>query len=142
MAVFDDLILAGRESASLEYKQSAPWEDLRVGLIRTVLGMSNTRGGGNIVVGVTESQEGTFSADGMNPQHLAAFPSEEDFQAAVNGFAEPFIEPTVDTHSHQGRVFLVVTVPELEEQPILCVKADARLKAGGSMCGQRGSRKQ
>lgn len=130
MAVFDDLILAGRESASLEYKQSAPWSELRVSLIRTVLGMSNTRGGGVIVVGVAEDQDGTFNPDGMSQEHLQGFPLEEDFQAAVNGFAEPFIEPRVDVHEHRGQSFLIVTVPELEEQPILCMKADGRLKAG------------
>lgn len=130
MGVFDDLIVTGRESASLEYKQSAPWDNLRVPLIRTVLGMSNTRGGGNIVVGVAEGQDGAFTAGGVSPEHLDGFPSEEDFQAAVNGFAEPFIEPAVDEHEHQGRTFLVITVPELEEQPILCMKDQGRLKAG------------
>lgn len=128
--MFDELVLVGRESASLEYKRSAPWGELRLGLIRAVLGMANTRGGGNIVVGVTESGDGAFDPSGMSAEHLDDFPSEEDFQAAVNGFAEPFIEPTVDTHRHQGRVFLVLTVPELEEQPILCTRAEGRLKAG------------
>ena len=131
MAAFDDLILAGRESTNLEYKRSAPWQELRIAIIRTVLGMANTRDGGHIVVGVVENSDGTFLAEGVKEEHLETFPTEEDFQAAVNGFAEPFIDPRVNVEQHQGRSFLVVTVLELEEQPILCTKAEGhRLKEG------------
>ncbi len=130
MAVFDDLILAGRESASLEYKRSATWSELRVSLIRTVLGMSNTRNGGSIVVGMVEEEDGTFTPQGLGSDDLGTFPAEEDFQAAINGFAEPFVEPAMDIHEHQGKQFLIVTVPEFEYEPVLCTKAEDRLKEG------------
>lgn len=73
----DALIAAGRESVGLEYKQSAPWSELRVNLIRTVLGMTNTRGGGRIVIGVAE-RDGGYSPDGMSDEHIDAFPKEEE----------------------------------------------------------------
>ena len=130
MAFFDDLILAGRESASLEYKQSAPWEDLRLGLIRTVLGLSNTRNGGTVVIGIAENADGTFSPEGVSPTHLATFPTEEDFRAAVNGFAEPFVEPSVDSHIHEDKAFLVVSVPEFRYEPVLCTRTEGRLREG------------
>ena len=130
MTVFDDLILAGRESTSLEYTRSAPWKDLRLALIRTVLGMANTRGGGNIVIGMTENPDKTFAADGMSQAHWDVFPPEEDFRAAVNGFAEPFIEPRVQRHEPEGKRFLVITVPEFDYEPVLCTKAEDRLKEG------------
>ena len=130
MAEFDDLILAVRESPSLEYKQSAPWKDLRIPLIRTVLGMSNTRGGGHIVVGMVENEDGACHPQGVDPDDLETFPAEEDFQAAVNGFAEPFVEPAMNTHDHDGKQFLIVTVPEFEYEPVLCTKAEDRLKEG------------
>lgn len=130
MVNFDDLILTGHESPTLEYKQSAPWRDLRVSLIRTVLGMANTRGGGNIVLGMTENPDKTFAADGMSQEHWDVFPPEEEFQAAVNGFAEPFIEPRVQRHEPEGKRFLVITVPEFDYEPVLCMKAEDRLKEG------------
>ena len=131
MAPFDDLILAGRESPALEHKQSAQWEELRIALIRTVLGMANTRGGGNIVIGMTELDDKTFSADGMSEEHWSGFPPDEDFQAKVNGFAEPFIEPRLERHEHEGRRFLVFTAPEFEYEPILCTKTEGqRLREG------------
>ena len=85
---FDELIRAGRELTGVEYKRSGTWHDLRVQLIRTVLGMSNTRDGGTIIVGILE-HDGDFIPDGMSDDHLQGFPSQEEFQAAVNGFAEP-----------------------------------------------------
>ena len=123
------LIAAGRESPNLEYKQSAPWDDLRVNLIRTVLGMTNTRDGGAIVVGVAE-RDGAFNPDGMDAGHIASFPTEENLRAAVNGFAEPFVEPLLDEREHDGKRFLVITVPELGQEPVLCRKTEGRLREG------------
>ncbi len=126
----DALIAAGRESAGLEYKRSAPWDDLRVNLIRTVLGMANTRGGGRIVIGVAERDDGAFSPDGMSAEHIDDFPTEENLRAAVNGFAQPFVELLLDECEHDGRRFLVITVPEFEMEPVLCMKAEGRLQEG------------
>ncbi len=131
MVDFDELILTGHESPNLEYKQSAPWRDLRVSLIRTVLGMANTRGGGNIVMGMTEGPENAFTANGISEEHWQNYPPDEDFQAAVNGFAEPFAEPRLEAHQHDGRRFFIVTVPEFEYEPILCMKTESqRLREG------------
>ena len=126
----DGLIARGREAPNLEYKQSTPWSELRVNLIRIVLGMTNTRGGGRIVIGVAE-RDGGYSADGMNDEHIDAFPAEEELRAAVNGFAQPFVEPQLDECEHDGRRFLVITVPEFELEPVLCMKAEGhRLQEG------------
>lgn len=124
------LIAAGRESPNLEYKQSAPWTALRPALIRTVLGMTNTRDGGAIVVGVAE-RDGAFHPDGMSGEHIASFPSEEDLRAMVNGFAEPLVEPLLDEREHDGKPFLVITVPEFDQEPVLCMRAEGdRLQEG------------
>ena len=126
----DALIARGRESVGLEYKQSAPWSELRVNLIRTVLGMANTRGGGRIVIGVAE-RDGGYSPDGMSDEHIASFPTEEDLRAAVNGFAQPFVETLLDECEHDGWRFLVITVPEFEREPVLCMRPDGhRLQEG------------
>lgn len=125
------LIAAGRESANLEYKESAPWSALRVNLIRTVLGMANTRGGGHIVIGVDERDGGAFRPNGMSDEHVDAFPTEEDLRATVNGFAQPFVELLLDECEHDGKRFLVITVPEFELEPVLCMKAEGhRLQEG------------
>ena len=123
------LIAAGRESLNLEYKQSVPWDDLRVNLIRTVLGMTNTRGGGAIVVGVAE-RDGAFHPDGMSGEHIASFPSEEDLRAAINGFAEPLVEPLLDEREHDGKRFLVITIPEFDQEPVLCIRRTCARSCG------------
>lgn len=126
----DALIAAGRESPNLEYKRSAPWNTLRLNLIHTVLGMANTRDGGHIVVGVAE-RDGTFSPEGMSEEHIASFPPDEDFRAAVNEFADPLVEPLLDGCGHDGKRFLVITVPEFDQEPVLCVKMGGdRLREG------------
>lgn len=126
----DALIAAGRESAGLDYKRSESWNALRVNLIRTVLGMANTRGGGRIVIGVDERDGGVFRPDGMSAGHIASFPTEDDLRVAVNGFAQPFVDLLLDECEHDGKRFLVITVPEFELEPVLCMKAEGRLQAG------------
>lgn len=127
----DALIAAGRESAGLEYKRSASWNALRVKLIQTVLGMANTRGGGRIVIGVDERDGGVFNPGGMSDEHIASFPTEEKLRAAVNGFAQPFVDLLLDECEHDGKRFLVITVPEFELEPVLCMKAEGqRLQEG------------
>ena len=126
----DALIAAGRESAGLEYKRSESWNALRVNLIRIVLGMTNTGGGGRIVIGVDE-RDGTFSPEGMSDEHITSFPAEEELRAAVNEFAQPFVEPLLDECEHDGKRFLVITVPEFELEPVLCMKPKGhRLQEG------------
>lgn len=127
------LIAVGRESASLEYKRSAPWDDLRVNLIRTVIGMANTRSGGRIVIGMAERDDGNFSPDGLDDEHIASFPAEEDLRATVNGFAQPFIEPLRDEREYEGKRFLVITVPEFEQEPVLCMKTEGRRLREGAL---------
>lgn len=92
--------------------------------------MANTAGGGSIVVGVAE-REGAFTAEGMTDGHVASFPKEEDFRAAVNGLAEPFVEPRLDIHSHEGKQYLVISTPEFEYEPVICMKTKwGTLEAG------------
>ena len=128
----EDLLAAGRESTNLEYKQSGSWGQLGPALIRTVLGMANTEGGGRIVVGVAE-RNGAFSALGMSEDHLASFPTEDDFRAAVNGFADPFIQPQIDVCEHKDKRFLVISVFEFEHEPVICMKTRGKRLQEGAL---------
>ena len=89
--------------------------------------MSNTRGGGHIVIGVAEDN-GTFNADGMTNANMDSFPTAEDFLAAVNAFAQPFVAAKLDNREHDGKRFIVITVPEFEDIPVLCRKSEKRLR--------------
>ena len=53
------LVEAGHEIRNIEFKQPFKWSDdksiwLRERVIKGILGFSNTKDGGNIVIGVTE----------------------------------------------------------------------------------------
>jgi len=82
------------------------------------------------VIGV-EEQNGRFTPSGVAPDHLARFPTEEDLQAAVKGFAEPFVAVLLDRCEDDGRTFLVISVPEFASEPVLCRKSEGqRLREG------------
>ena len=106
-------IKTGRESASLEYKQSAAWADLSASSHPHVPSGWRTHATAERSSSAWQKGPGgTFSYDGMSDDHLASFPAEEDLVAAVNGFAEPFISLMLERVDTPDGTFLVISVPE------------------------------
>jgi hypothetical protein len=52
-----------QESKSIDFKESAPWNDIKFQIIRTSMAMGNLRDGGIIVVGASE-RESTWELTG------------------------------------------------------------------------------
>lgn len=112
------LLAEGSESTNREYKGPYEWSRLKPKLIETILAMTNTKGGGDIVIGVTELKNGKFREDGMSDEMIKTFPSQEDFIAAVNAFADPHIDFNLYEKTHDKKRFLIVTVPESDTIPV------------------------
>jgi len=120
-----DLILHGREERNLEYKESMSWKeaDDKVKITRCILGMSNIRDGGSIVLGVEDQ---SFEPVGMDPDHFRSF-NQDDVDDFVAERADPFVEIEVTPVPHDGKEFIVIQVKEFEELPVICRK-ETRLK--------------
>ena len=118
-SAIDALIDRGRESPNLEYKQSAPWRDLRLAIVKATLAFANTRGGGYIVIGMKHLGGDQYEAEGMTPGHLAEYTLDQ-MQSFVNGYATPFVSLDAARHEHDGRVFYVIAVDPFEDMPVIC----------------------
>lgn len=111
-----------KEGRHLEYKESHPWEGgFRGKLIKEILGMANTRDGGTIIIGVSETDDG-FVPDGMEPNHLDTY-DEDQIKDKVATRADPFVQFTLSKHKIEGNTFLSVDVEEFEEIPVICRKS-------------------
>jgi hypothetical protein len=66
---FIELIQDGREKRNLEFKQSSPWgsREFKDKITKSVLGLSNIRDGGDIVIGMERSGDDTYEPMG-SPQ--------------------------------------------------------------------------
>ncbi|HXF50748.1 MAG TPA: ATP-binding protein [Dehalococcoidia bacterium] len=124
------LIRSGREERNLEFKEQLDWDNKlqKEKFARTILGMSNLRDGGAIIVGV--AKDGT--PVGM-PEEEALRLNHDLLAPFVNEYAEPYVRFTVTPGTlpeDSQKWFVVVTVEEFDEYPVICKKDGQVLKRG------------
>ena len=87
-------------------------------VVRAVLGMSNRRDGGLIVIGVEETGAG-LNAVGLSADVLATW-TYDLVAEALSNFADPNIVFDLEIRTNHGRSFVVLLVHEFEDIPVIC----------------------
>ena len=123
MSLGDDLpslISAPRESLNIEIKE---WLDLserehRALLAKEIIALAN-HGGGFVVVGFKELEDGTFASAPNRPQDLAAW-SQDKIQGIVAKYIDPKIQCQVSHVSEfeKGEKYPIIVVPGGHRVPI------------------------
>lgn len=116
-----DLIDRGREALWLEYKQSAPWDELKLKVSKAALAFANTRDGGYLVIGMRDLGNDHYEATGMTAEHLGTY-GLDDVQAQVNRYADPDVSLDCAVREHNGKRFYVIAVDEFRDVPVVCTK--------------------
>jgi len=118
-------IEAGKESRHLEYKRSKSWNDpnFKATITKSILGMSNIKDGGTIVIGMDKQEDGSYVPEGVQLEHLKAFSDEDSIKKYVANFADPCVDFDVEISKYQNNDFVIIIVREFEELPVIC-KAD------------------
>lgn len=117
------------ELRGIEFKGPGPWaktrphRDLRLKVIRAVLGMVNLRDGGHIVIGVEEDAAGVPVFKGINAGDLGSWRF-DDVAAAINEYADPSVTLRLDRQSYNGADFILLTVYEFDDVPVICKRPD------------------
>lgn len=131
MSLVDELVALielGRENRSLEYKEPRPWNDLKDKIAKTALGMANVRDGGTIVIGVSQ-RSGRLIPQGMTQADIATY-NEDEVQAYVNRFADPYVRLEIYRIPRHGQEFIAVVVHEFDEVPVVCKRSGVGLRQG------------
>lgn len=117
------LLQSGHETNGVEFKGPCARTDKHqlAKIVRAVLGMSNRRDGGKVVVGVAEDAGKTLKPVGLTPEQLATW-DHDGVTGVVAGYADPFVTLTVEQVEHDGSRFVVLNVNEFEDVPTLCKK--------------------
>lgn len=118
----------GLESPDIEFKESAPWEDVKWGIVKTALGMGNLRGGGLIIVGVSE-REDVWELQGIETEHLDSY-SSDAIADVLDKYISPAPQVEVVLHERRGKTFLVFDIKEFHELPFLCKQDGQGLQRG------------
>jgi len=124
----EEVITRGLETRNIEMKQSMDLSDkaVKAKIAKQVMGLANIRDGGVLILG-TEKRPNSDYHDpaGMNASHLKGY-SQDRLGSVVSHYAAPFAElfasimQFADTPSLAGKQFVVISVLEFAEIPILC----------------------
>ena len=120
------LLEAGYETRSIEYKAPFLWSDnnsrwLKEKVVRAVLGMTNTRTGGQIIIGISENQN-RIILEGLSDEQLSSFNDYDGIKGYIDGFSYSGTIFDISYGSFENKKFIVFTIQEFYEIPAICKK--------------------
>ena len=120
---FEEFLARGHEIPGVEFKGPGPRgeEYLRAKVARAVMGMTNRRDGGIVIIGV-EERSSTLNPVGLSPNELKSWRNIDHVGNALANYMSP--PPTFDLSilEYQGRAFAVLEVNEFTDVPTICKK--------------------
>jgi len=120
---FLELIGIGQERRNLEFKQSTPGNDARfkAKIAKAILGFTNIRDGGYIVIGLEKQNDGLHKSVGVQPKHLATY-NGDNVASHIARYAEPYVKFDLEVVNFKGESYVVVRIYEFEDTPVICKK--------------------
>lgn len=111
------------ENDSIDAKAACDWDNNvnSASLTKDILAFANTRGGGVLVIGKSESSDGSFTLTGVDEAQARSFEATTISQW-VNARCEPPVVLSAGTHRYDGKLFVILSVDEFAECPVLCLR--------------------
>ncbi len=128
------------ELSGVEFKGPGPISNRRLvaQVIRAILGMSNRRDGGIVIIGVEDSG-GVLSPVGLMPSDLDGW-TPDSLSDQVANYADPSAGFTLEKLEYEGNPYVVIEVEEFSDVPVLCKRDYADVLREGA-CYVRPRRK-
>lgn len=118
------------ENRHLEFKSGQGWDVLKPSLARRALALSNTEGGGYIIIGISKDKNAAaHKADGM-PEAIAQTYDQDKVADYINAFADPHIDIDMRRFELDGIFFVVIDVHEFSAEPVICKKDSNGIRQG------------
>lgn len=95
--------------------------EAKAALARDIVAFGNSEGGGAIVIGKKELDDGTFEIDGLTPEQSSSFDTAA-VAAWINARFEPAVVFTCHRVLYDGKRVVVILINEFNELPAICVK--------------------
>lgn len=118
----EELFALGHETTGVECKPpgSRTNRSLFNKVVRAVLGMSNRRDGGLIIIGVNDTGN-ALMPEGLTANDLSSW-NYDHVSDGLKEYADPSVSFELDVKEYQTREYVVLTVREFQDIPILCKK--------------------
>ncbi len=113
----------GHETPGVEFKgpERRDNQDFFVKVIKGVLGMANRRGGGKLVVGISDDG-GRPVLTGLSDAQAATW-GPDAVVGPMSAYADPFVTVSVQILPIDGTRVVVLTVDEFESVPVICKRS-------------------
>lgn len=119
---FAELIAFGREQRGVEFKGPGKRTDkqLLFKVIRAILSMANRRNGGVVIVGVIDEHD-KIELVGLSQAELATW-KYDDLADSIAQYSDPNVNFELEEKDFQNKKFVIITVHEFDDIPVLCKK--------------------
>ena len=109
-----------RELSGVEFKSPGPMSNRRLvaQVIKAILGMSNRRDGGIVIIGVEDSS-GVLTPVGLMSSALDSW-TPDALSDQVSNYADPSASFTLEKREYEGNVYVAIEVEEFSDIPVLC----------------------
>ncbi|KKK50663.1 hypothetical protein LCGC14_3122770, partial [marine sediment metagenome] len=116
-------IEAAGENVNVDAKAAMEWDGGKhsASLAKDIMAFANSRDGGVIVIGKTEKDDNQFELTGATPEQAATFETTK-VATWINNHCEPPVHLICSTVEHEERLFVVITVSEFHDIPVMCTK--------------------
>ncbi len=108
------------ELSGVEFKSPGPISNRRLvaQVIRAILGMSNRRDGGIVIIGVEDSG-GLLNPVGLMPSDLDGW-ALDSLSDLVANYADPSASFTLEKLEYEDNLYVAIEVEEFSDVPVLC----------------------
>ena len=112
------------ESDNIDAKGPTEWDGgvESAKLAKDIAAFANSRDGGVLVIGKEEAGSGTFVLKGVSQQQADSFDTTK-VATWINNRLSPPIRLVCHRIVHAGMTFIVITVAEFDDVPVLCIKS-------------------
>lgn len=121
------LLEAGYELRNIEHKPPFDWNDEKSQwviekVIRAILAMTNTRYGGQIIIGIEVSDDRSVNLKGVTDEQLESFDDFDGVKGIIDGYSFTNTDFDISWGVHESKKYVVFTVQEFSEMPVICRK--------------------
>lgn len=121
------LLEAGYELRNIEHKPPFGWNGEKSQwamekVIRAILAMTNTRYGGQIIIGIEVSDDRSINLKGVTDEQLKSFDDFDGVKGIVDGYSFINTDFDISWGVHESKKYVVITVQEFSEIPAICRK--------------------
>lgn len=120
---FEELLALGHELQGIEFKGPGLRTDKQFAatIIRACLGMANRRGGGQVIIGVFQSAQQPPNPVGLSDSDALIW-NYDELSDKLSDYADPSISFDLELKTYLGKKFVIISVSEFSDLPIICKK--------------------